>query len=82
MSTKKLYILYWTRTSDAEVKGTAAYLFTYKGSYMTIYRIDMYLRTNRRLGQNYKKTKKAPAAGRRREHGLGRYLQGREGRAR
>ena len=40
------------------------------------------IRTNRCLGKSDKKTKKAPAAGRRRVHGLGRYLQGREGRAR
>ena len=36
------------------------------------------IRTNRRLEKNDQKTKKAPAAGRRREHGLGRYLKGRE----
>ena len=33
----------WIRTTDAEVGGTATYLFTYSGSYMTIYQIDMYL---------------------------------------
>ena len=38
-------------------------------------RIDVYKKMT-------KKTKKAPAAGRRRVHGLGRYLKGREGRAR
>ena len=42
----------------------------------------VFIRTNRRLGKNGEKTKKAPVVGRRREHGLGRYLQGREGRAR
>ena len=38
--------------------------------------------TNRRLGKMTKETKQHPlAAGTRRELGLGRYLQGREGRA-
>ena len=39
----------------------------------------VFIRTNRRLGKNGEKTKKAPVVGRRREHGLGRYLQGRRG---
>ena len=44
--------------------------------------LDYTYNTNRRLGKIDKKTKAAPAAGRRRKHGQGRYLQGREGRAR
>ena len=40
------------------------------------------MRTNRRLDNNDEKTKTAAAAARRRVHGLGRYLLGREGRAR
>ena len=33
----------WIRTTDNEVRGTATYLFTYSGSSITIYQIDMYL---------------------------------------
>ena len=43
--------------------------------YVSICTIDVWKK-------NDKQTKRAPVAGRRREHGLGRYLQGREGRAR
>ena len=44
--------------------------------------ICIYIRTNRYLEKVDKKTKTSPAAGRRHKHGLGRYLLGREGRAR
>ena len=40
------------------------------------------IRTNKRLEKHYETTKEAPTAGGRREYGLGRYPQGREGRAR
>ena len=66
-------------------KGTAAYLFSvlrFLNDNVSDRYIYASIRTNKRLGKNGKKTKKAPAAGRRRENGLGRYLQGREGRAR
>ena len=43
---------------------------------------DVSTRSSRRFEKNIKETKTAPAAARRREHGLGRYVQGREGRAR
>ena len=43
---------------------------------------DVSTRSSRRFEKNVKETKTAPAAARRREHGLGRYVQGREGRAR
>ena len=56
---------------------------------MTIYTIDtskyVSIPTHGRLlwkKINDEKKKKTPAAERRREHGLGRYLHGREGRAR
>ena len=76
--------MYWIRTSNAEVKGTATYLFTYAGSYIAFYQINMFLYVRIDVWEKMtnKKTKTAPAAGRRREHGLGRFLQGREGRAR
>ena len=76
MSHTKNAIISWIRTTDAEVEGTATYLFTYSSAYMIFYQIDMYLYVRIDVWEKMtkKRTEHPPAAGRRREHGLGRYL--------
>ena len=57
----------------------SVYLLTLR-SYMGIVQIDMFLYVRIDVWEKMtKKAKTVPATGRRREHGLGRYLQGREG---
>ena len=62
--TKSNPITYRARTSDAEAKVTAAYLFTYLGSYMIIVQIDMFLYIWMDVWVKMtKKTKKHPPQG-------------------
>ena len=73
----------WIRANDKEALRIAIYLFTYPDSHMTSYQLDIrLLRTKSRLETYDKNTKAPPTAGRRREHGLGRYLQDRAARTR
>ena len=80
---QKIYILRWIPIWDSNPTRTSIYVLTYGGFCMKNIKIDTYLYVR---VDGWKvidtETKKAPAEGRRREHGLGRRLQGQEGRVR
>ena len=79
---KKNHALDSTLRSQVQSDSSLSVRLLIVGSNMMIFQIDVFVYVRMDVWVKWKKMKKAPAVGRRREHGLGRFLRGREGRER